>query len=222
VVEDAVNKDLLFAGTEFGLFVTIDGGTHWARVSGAPTVAFRDLEAQRREGDLVCGTFGRGIFVLDDYAPLRHLTPETRSKEGVLLPVRRTWAVAELPFARASGEFAAPNPPAGALITFHLREKPAGDAKVVVRVADATGKVVREFPVPAAPGLHRVNWDLRPAGRAGPPGGRRGSGGGAPPLPPGKYTATLEKLTGGEPVTLGKPQTFEVVSPDRPGGKAEP
>src|SRR5262245_49376796 len=88
VVEDHVNRDLLFVGTEFGLFVTVDGGKTWVRVPGAPTIAFRDLEVQKREGDLVCGTFGRGIFVIDDYAPLRNLTEDARSREGVLCPVR--------------------------------------------------------------------------------------------------------------------------------------
>jgi photosystem II stability/assembly factor-like uncharacterized protein len=212
VVEDHVNKDLLFAGTEFGLFVTVDGGAHWAKVSGAPTIAFRDLEVQRREGDLVCATFGRGIFVLDDYAPLRSLTGDARAMEGVLLPVRKTWAVAELPFARTSGEFAAPNPPAGALITYHLRDEVKG--KLAVKVADADGKTVAEISGPVTAGVHRVNWDLR-AGRGGP---RFGGS----VVKPGKYTATLVKATGDDTTTLGEPQTVEVVSPDGPAAKVEP
>src|SRR5439155_12436674 len=74
VVEDAVNKNLLFAGTEFGLFVTIDGGYQWAKLN-TPTIAFRDVQAHPRDNDIVCGTFGRGFFVLDDATPLRQLTP---------------------------------------------------------------------------------------------------------------------------------------------------
>src|SRR4029079_11512794 len=115
IVEDHVNRDLLFAGTEFGLFVTINGGKEWIRVPGAPTVAFRDLEIQKREGDLVCGTFGRGLFILDDYAPLRHLGEAGRLRDALLCPVRKTWLVAEPPFAQRGGEFASPNPPAGAV-----------------------------------------------------------------------------------------------------------
>ncbi len=174
-MEDHVNRDLLFAGTEFGLFVTLDGGKDWVRVPGAPPIAFRDLEVQKREGDLVCGTFGRGIFVLDDYAPLRYLSEAARTKEGVLCPVRKTQAFVELPFASKSGEFAAPNPPPGALITYHLRGDPK--AKIVVKVTDADGKVVREIPGTATGGLHRVNWDLRPTPAGG--GGGFGQRGGA-------------------------------------------
>ena len=170
IVEDHVNRDLLFAGTEFGLFVTVDGGTTWTRVPGAPPIPFRDLEIQKREGDLVCATFGRGFFVLDDYAPLRHLNDDARTREGVLCPVRRTWHFAELPFARTGGEFTAPNPPAGALITYHLRND--HKAKLVVRVADADGKTVRELSAATTAGVHRVNWDMRAGGDGG--GGRFG------------------------------------------------
>ena len=71
IAEDHINKDLLFVGTEFGVFVTIDGGALWAQLkSGLPTIAVRDLEIQRRENDLVLATFGRGFYVLDDYSVL--------------------------------------------------------------------------------------------------------------------------------------------------------
>lgn len=204
VVEDHVNRNLLFAGTEFGLFFTADGGTEWVKVPGAPPIPFRDLEVQKREGDLVCGTFGRGIFVLDDYTPLRGLTEENRTKEAVLFPVRKTFAFAELPYAQRGGEFAAPNPPPGALLTYHLRSELKG--KLVLKVTAADGKVVREVPGPSTAGIHRVNWDLRPAGAGGGFGGRGGA-----IVKPGKYTVTLEKLEGKTATTLGEPQTFEVV-----------
>jgi photosystem II stability/assembly factor-like uncharacterized protein len=183
VVEDDRDPDLLFAGTEFGLFVTTDGGANWVKVPGAPPVMFRDLQVQRREGDLVCGTFGRGIYILDDYAALRGLTAEARAKDGVLLPVRKTLGFAELSFTRASGEFAAPNPPPGALLTYHLRE--SVKEKLVLKVTDAAGKAVNELTVSSGAGLHRTNWDLRAAsgsGVAAPGGGRPGGAGvGAPP-----------------------------------------
>jgi photosystem II stability/assembly factor-like uncharacterized protein len=218
VVEDHVNPQLLFAGTEFALFVTTDGGANWAKVSGAPTVQFRDLEIQKREGDLVCATFGRGFFILDDYGPLRALTPAALRQEGGLLPVRKTRAFAELPFARAGEEFAAPNPPPGALLTYYLRDPVRGaNARVTVRIADAAGKVVREFNGPTSAGVHRVNWDLR-AGGGGGGGGQGGGfgprGGGGPLVAPGKYTATLVKVVDTDPIPLGEPQTFEVVPLD--------
>src|SRR5262249_9351029 len=90
VVEDVVNKDLLFAGTEFGLFVSIDGGKKWTQFKeGVPTVAFRDLEIQAREVDLVGGTFGRGFFILDDYSALRNLKTDTFTQSVVLFPARK-------------------------------------------------------------------------------------------------------------------------------------
>jgi photosystem II stability/assembly factor-like uncharacterized protein len=233
IVEDHVNKDLLFAGTEFGLYVTVDGGKHWAKLSGAPPIAFRDLEVQHREGDLVGATFGRGFFILDDYAALRNLTADERSAEGVLLPVRKTYAFAELPFARAGSEFAAPNPPPGALITYHLRDAIVGDrARVIVRVADADGKTIREVPGPSTAGVHRINWDLRSGGGAGAGGGgagagggggfgRGGMGGGGPMVKPGKYTLTLMKVVGGNATPIGDPQECEVVPLPAAGGRSD-
>ena len=74
LVEDPINPDLLFAGTEFGMFFTLDGGEHWAQLKGGlPTIAVKDIAIQERENDLVIATFGRGFYVLDNYSPLREL-----------------------------------------------------------------------------------------------------------------------------------------------------
>jgi hypothetical protein len=218
VVEDHVNHDLLFAGTEFGLFVTVDSGATWTRIPGAPTIPFRDLEIQKREGDLVCATFGRGFFVLDDYAPLRSLTDDARTREAILLPVRRTWHFAALPFARSGGEFAAPNPPAGALITYHLRNDQKG--KLVVRVADADGKTVRDLNAPSTAGVHRVNWDMRESTGGG--GGRPGPRAGGTLVKPGRYTATLARVQEKDVVPLGEPQTIDLVPIAGPPATAQP
>ena len=129
IQQDPVRSDLLFVGTEFGLFFSLDGGGHWIRLKGgAPTIAFRDLEIQARECDLVCATFGRGILNLDDYSPLRQVTPELMNKPAVLFPVKRTWMyVQDAPMGgggKASlgdGFFTAPNPPFGAVFTYHLK-----------------------------------------------------------------------------------------------------
>jgi photosystem II stability/assembly factor-like uncharacterized protein len=218
VLEDPVNKDLLFAGTEFGLFVTVNGGKNWVRVPGLPTVMFRDLHFQSREGDLVCGTFGRGVYILDDYTPLRGLAAAMKS-EGVLFPVRKTLAVSEVPFARPDGQFTAPNPPAGAPISYYLPERIGGDSKLVVRIADPAGKTLRDLSAERSAGLHRLQWDLRPGGGGGgggPPGGGRRFGGGGPLIKPGKYTATLVQLTGDKATPIGKPQTIEVLPFNEP------
>ncbi|MBU1071958.1 glycosyl hydrolase, partial [bacterium] len=93
VQQDHVNQDLLFAGTEFGAFFTVDGGAHWLQLkAGLPVIAVRDLDLQRRENDVALATFGRGIYILDDYTPLRHVSPERFEREAaILFPVRDAW-----------------------------------------------------------------------------------------------------------------------------------
>ena len=130
LVEDPVKSDLLFVGTEFGVFVTLDGGQEWNQLeSGIPTIAARDLAIQQREVDLVVGTFGRGIFILDDFTPLRYLDQAALEAEATLFPVRETWMFMktyELGYNRKAfmGDdfYSAPNPPVGAVFTYHLRD----------------------------------------------------------------------------------------------------
>jgi len=131
VVQDHVNAKLLFAGTEFGLFFTIDGGESWNRLSGGlPNIPFRDLTIQRRENDLIGATFGRGFYILDDYTPLRSLTPETLTREAALFPVRKAWWYVERrtmgggeKASQGDAFFTAPNPPFGAVVTYYLRDE---------------------------------------------------------------------------------------------------
>jgi len=126
IVQDHVNKDLLFIGTEFGLFFTVNGGNRWTELNGdAPTISFRDVKIQRRESDLVAGSFGRGIFILDDYSPLRTLT-EDKLKEQALLFTSRTapWYIPDSLHSDSQGdfEFRAENPEFGATFTYYLRD----------------------------------------------------------------------------------------------------
>jgi len=131
LVQDHVKPDLFFTATEFGLFFTVDGGSHWVRLEGGvPTISFRDLAIQRRENDLVGASFGRGFFVFDDYTPLRHVSAETLEKEAVLFPVRPAlWYIQRRPLgedgqASQGGAFyVADNPPYGAVFTYHLAEE---------------------------------------------------------------------------------------------------
>ncbi len=131
VVQDHVAPGLLFAATEFGLYVTVDGGTRWTPLrGGVPTIAFRDLAIHRRDDDLVAASFGRGIFVLDDLTPLRHVSDAQLARAATLFPVRDAWWYVPRPilgFASGVGDqgashFAAPNPPFGAVFTVHLGE----------------------------------------------------------------------------------------------------
>ncbi len=128
VVQDHVKANLLFAATEFGLYFTLDGGSHWVKLGGeVPTIAFRDLAIQRRENDLVAGSFGRGIYVLDDYSPLRELSEDALARSALLFPPRKAWWYVERdPFgergkaSQGAAFFTAPNPPFGAVFTYHL------------------------------------------------------------------------------------------------------
>jgi len=128
IVEDHVNPNLLFAGTEFGLFFTQDGGGNWTRLkSNFPTTAVRDIEIQKRENDLVVGTFGRGIYILDDYSALR--TKKSDLGAEMLFPVRDPWLYIEgdLWDAREKGSmgaefFTSKNPSFGAVFTYYLKD----------------------------------------------------------------------------------------------------
>ena len=129
--EDTVNRNLLFAGTEFGAFFTIDGGTHWIRLKGGlPTIAVRDMVIQAREGDLVIATFGRGFYVLDDLTPLRQIKPESVEQAAALFPVKDTLlymqrhplGVLKKGF-QGEAFYTADNPPYGAVFTAFLKDK---------------------------------------------------------------------------------------------------
>ncbi|MCC7233069.1 MAG: glycosyl hydrolase, partial [Bacteroidia bacterium] len=96
IAEDYINKNLLFAGTEFGVFFSVDGGNHWVQLKGGmPVIAVRDMVIQQDEDDLVLATFGRGIYILDDYSPLRELKSGDLDKEALLFPEKKSWLFQE-------------------------------------------------------------------------------------------------------------------------------
>ena len=129
VVQDHVQPDLLFAGTEFGVFFTVDGGERWIELTGGvPTISFRDLAIQRRENDLVGATFGRGFYVLDDYTPLRHINEASLEQDALLFPTRPALWYQEGTLLGDDGaadqgaaHFIAENPPFGAVFTYYLK-----------------------------------------------------------------------------------------------------
>lgn len=130
LAEDSVDPNLLFVGTEFGLYFTVDGGKQWVALKGGlPTIQVRDLTIQRRENDLVLATFGRGFYVLDDYTPLRHLSAETLAQRAALFPVRPApLYVPSSPLGlpgvafQGASMYAAENPPYGAVFTYYLKD----------------------------------------------------------------------------------------------------
>lgn len=131
IVQDHERESLFFLGTEFGLYFTVDSGAHWIRLEGGvPTISFRDLTIHRRDDDLVAASFGRGFWVLDDMTPLRHMTDERLGAPVALFPVRDAWWYFPRPklgFEGGKGDqgaayYIAPNPPFGAVFTYHLRD----------------------------------------------------------------------------------------------------
>jgi len=172
IAEDHVRPDLLFVGTEFGLFASFNGGGEWTPLKGGlPTVAVRDLAIQERENDLVVGTFGRGIYILDDYAPLRAMSAEFIEAEAALLPVKKTPVfIPDSPLGRGGKGFlgdsfyTAENPDFGAVFTYFLKEAPQTkrqkrrkeEAKLVKEGADTpypTWDELREEAREEAPAL---------------------------------------------------------------------
>jgi hypothetical protein len=131
IAEDHVNPNLLFVGTEFGLFFSIDGGQKWIQLKGGlPIIAVRDINIQKRENDLVLGTFGRGIYILDDYTPLRLLKPEVLKQDGPLFPVKDSWMYIQAQPLGGRGKsfqgesfFTAENPAFGATFTYYLKDE---------------------------------------------------------------------------------------------------
>jgi photosystem II stability/assembly factor-like uncharacterized protein len=132
IAEDHVESNLLFVGTEFSCFFTRDGGAFWKKLSsGLPTVAVRDIAIQRRENDLVLGTFGRGFYVLDDYSPLRFLNERELNADAKILPIKDGLVFIEaIPIGYSTGKgfqgasyFTAPNPPMGAAFTYFVKDE---------------------------------------------------------------------------------------------------
>ncbi len=126
IAQDAVNPNLLFVGTEFGLFFSIDGGQKWIQLKGGlPTIAVRDLVIHPREGDLVAATFGRGFYILDDVTPLRVLKPEALAQPATMFPVKDAMMFMQSRTVSRNGSnhYAADNPPYGAVFTYFVKER---------------------------------------------------------------------------------------------------
>ena len=164
IVQDHVNKDLLFIGTEFGLFFTVDGGKAWTELTGGvPTIAFRDVKIQRRENDLVAGTFGRGIYILDDYTPLRSITEESLKEEAILFGSRDAlWYLPDSMHTDSQGdfEFQAENPDFGATFTYYLRDGIKSQKEI--REAEEK-KNLEKGKYPLYPAWAKVESELREA-----------------------------------------------------------
>ena len=193
IKEDLVNPDLLFLGTEFGLWLSVDGGRQWSRYKGGdfPAVAVRDLAIHPRDHDLVVATHGRGIWIIDDITPLRALTPETLAKSAAFLqgkPIVQTLSAGG-GWVNGDAEFVGANPPGDAIITYFLQKRHIfGDMQLEVR--DSAGKLLATLPTSKRRGLSRVAWPMRmPPPRI--PAAATAAFATGPRFLPGRYTVKL-------------------------------
>jgi photosystem II stability/assembly factor-like uncharacterized protein len=199
VKEDLVNRDLLFLGTEFGLWVSVDGGGRWARYKGGdlPAVAVRDLAIHPRDNDLVIATHGRGIWIIDDITPLRALTPQVLASDVVFVRARPTVQKPGVGGGWVNGDatFVGANPPDDAVITYYLRKRHIfGD--MTLEVLDSTNSVVGTIPTSKRRGLSRVTWSMRLPAPTVPPAASAAFGAAyGPRLLPGNYTVRMTKDT---------------------------
>jgi photosystem II stability/assembly factor-like uncharacterized protein len=204
VREDPKNRNLLYVGTEFGLYISIDGGRQWQKfMNNLPTARVDDILVHPRDGDLIVATHARSIWIADDVTPLQQL-PAATSQEVALFDVRP--AVAWLPDRQRGQQtggqrmFVGQNPERGTTISYYLKSAAAGDVKLTI--TDATGRTIRTFDGGKDQGIHRVHWNLLPSAPAGR--GARGGGRGAgTTVDPGTYIVTLTA----NGTTITKPRT---------------
>jgi photosystem II stability/assembly factor-like uncharacterized protein len=197
VKEDLVNRDLLFVGTEFGLWVSLDGGHQWAQYKGGdmPNVAVRDLAIHPRDNDLVIATHGRGIWIVDDITPLRALNPETLAKDAFFIEARP--AVQSISggggWANGDAEFVGDNPTDEAVVTYYQRRRHIfGDLKI--EVFDPSGKPLGTIPSSKRRGLNRTTWSMRLPAPHVPPAASAAFGAAyGPRVLPGTYTVKMTK-----------------------------
>ena len=195
--EDPVARNLLYLGTEFGLWISIDGGQNWAqyRGTGFPAVAVRDLVVHPRTSDLVLATHGRGIWIIDDISPLRSLTPALMNEEAAFLPARPAVQIMEAGGGWAEGDstFVGPNRPDAAFIPYYQRSRHIfGDLKI--EIFDAQGQLVDTVAASKHRGVSRATWSMHLKGPTVPPAATAAFGAViGPRVLPGTYTVKMTK-----------------------------
>ena len=219
IKEDRLNPNILYLGTEFGLFVSLNGGQSWAqfRPNNFPDgVAVRDIAIQDREDDIVLATHGRGMWVIDDVSPLRALSAPVLASTIALIPARpaeqRIESNGGWPEGNAS--FAGDNPPDGAVITYYQKARHV-IGRMKLEILDASGKLVDELPTSKRRGLNRVVWSMRTKPPMVPPAASlAGSSTAGQRFLPGTYTVRLtnagQVVTEPLTIALDKRATFTV------------
>jgi hypothetical protein len=185
--EDPKNKDLLYVGTEFGLYISLDGGKQWEKfMNNYPTVRTDDILVHARDGDLIAATHGRSVWIVDDITPLQQLTPGVQAQDAALFDIRP--AIAYLNDQQRGQHlggqklFVGENAPRGATINYYLKTAASGDVKV--SVADGSGRTLCTSDGPKKAGINRVQWNLGAPLLAPQGGGGGGRGGTGQPVNP--------------------------------------
>ncbi|HEX3944548.1 MAG TPA: hypothetical protein VHW69_10710 [Rhizomicrobium sp.] len=197
IKEDPKNPNILFVGTEFGLYVSLDAGATWSPFApnNFPNVAVRDLAFQTRDDDLVLATHGRGIWIIDDISPLRELSRNVVASEAALIPGRPAQQRIQGNGGYGNGDasYSGQNPADGVVITYYQKSRQV-IGRITIEVLDAQGRVQTTIPASNRKGLNRVVWSMRDD----PPQTPRGAtlvfqAAQGPRVPPGTYTARLTK-----------------------------
>ncbi|MEO8576333.1 MAG: glycosyl hydrolase [Gemmatimonadales bacterium] len=216
---------LLFAGNEIGAYYSGNGGRAWSKLQyNLPTVPVHDIKVQARENDLIIGTHGRGIFIIDDITPLERLADADRAANMYLFPVKPALLFnynGSFPGGeRGSGSlgersYSAPNPPFGAKLTYYVKDSLPKGRTLSLAIFDSTNRRIRDLTVSSKAGLHRAVWDLRLAAPYFNPRatGNRGQPTGSFVLP-GRYTARLTLSGRGDSVAASSVETQVVVTQD--------
>jgi photosystem II stability/assembly factor-like uncharacterized protein len=196
IIEDPVNPQLLFLGTESGLFISIDGGKVWSQFKGnMPAVPVRDIVIQERENDLVLATHGRGIMIIDDITPLRLLTEEILQNDVAFLD-SRPYQIGHLDYEMdfyGDDEFTGSNPPGSLLINYYMNKRHVF-GEMHLEIYNDKGEKIKELPAGKRKGINRVPWPIRMKGPKVPPSpllvpqALYG-----PTYPPGVYTVKIVK-----------------------------
>ena len=199
VTEDPKNRNLLFAGTEFGMYVSTNAGQSWQKfMNNFPTVRTDDILVHPRDGDLIVATHGRGIWIADDITALQQLTPAVLAADATLFDIRPavSWLNDRKLGQQVTGQqvYRGENALRGAYISYYLRSASSSD--VHITITDVTGREIRALTGTKDAGINRVLWNLLPNASGDAQGGRGGGGGGggggAESVPPGSYKVTVQ------------------------------
>jgi photosystem II stability/assembly factor-like uncharacterized protein len=195
--QDSVKPDLLYAGTEFGLWISIDGGKEWAQFKGGnfPSVAVRDIALQNRDASLALATHGRGIWIIDDLTSLRALDTKALASEAAFLETRpiQQRINAFGGWSEGDASFSGPNPPNGAEITYYQKGRHLF-GKLKIDVLDDKGEIIDTIPASVRRGINRVTWSMRVKPPRVPPAAQIAfNSTQGPRVPPGTYTVRMTK-----------------------------